>query len=74
VTIYVERSSQKGILIGDAGASIRSLGTAARKRIERFLGRPVYLDLWVKVLPNWRRKPEQLRRLGLPVPHDDRAR
>ena len=74
VTIYVERSSQKGILIGDAGASIRSLGTVARKRIERFLGRPVYLDLWVKVLPNWRRKPEQLRRLGLPVPHDDRAR
>jgi GTP-binding protein Era len=74
VTIYVERSSQKGILIGDGGASIRSLGTIARKRIQRFLGCPVYLDLWVKVLPNWRRKPEQLRRLGIPVAHDDRAR
>ena len=74
VTIYVERSSQKGILIGDAGQAIRKLGTSARERIEHFLERPVYLDLWVKVLPGWRRKPEQLRRLGLPVPQEDRER
>lgn len=72
VTIYVERPSQKQILVGGGGRAIRSLGTTARKRIEHFLGRPVYLDLWVKVLANWRRKPEQLRRLGLPVPRDDR--
>ncbi len=74
VTIYVERASQKGILIGDHGAAIRSLGTSARERIEHFLDRQVYLDLWVKVLPGWRRKREQLRRLGLPLPQEDRAR
>lgn len=76
VTIYVERPSQKGILIGDKGSAIRTLGIAARSRIEDLLGRPVYLDLWVKVLAGWRRKPEHLRRLGLPVPEtieDDRA-
>jgi GTP-binding protein Era len=72
VTIYVERSSQKGILIGDQGQAIRSLGTAARSRIEHFLDKPVYLDLWVKVLAGWRRKPEQLRRLGIPVPQENR--
>ncbi len=74
VTIYVERRSQKGILIGESGQAIRRLGTAARKRIEHFLERPVYLDLWVKVLPGWRRKPEQLGRLGLPVPQENRER
>ena len=71
VTIYVERESQKGILIGDQGQAIRSLGISARSRIEHFLDKPVYLDLWVKVLPGWRRKPEQLRRLGIPVPRED---
>ena len=71
VNIYVERESQKGILVGDRGQAIRSLGTTARKRIEDFLDRSVYLDLWVKVLAGWRRKPEQLRRLGLPVPRDE---
>ncbi|MEX0935424.1 MAG: GTPase Era [Gemmatimonadota bacterium] len=74
VTIYVERASQKGIIIGDQGRSIRELGIRARKRVEHFLQRPVYLDLWVKVLPNWRRKPRELRRFGLPVPDEDRAR
>lgn len=71
VTIYVERASQKGILIGEKGAAIRSLGIQARRRIEHFLARPVYLDLWVKLLPGWRRRPEHLRRLGLPVPEED---
>ncbi len=70
VTIYVERASQKGILIGEGGKAIRRLGTAARRRVEDFVGRPVYLDLWVKVLPDWRKKPAELRRFGLPLPRE----
>lgn len=62
--IYVERSSQKGIVIGQGGKRIRSIGTEARRRIEAFLERSVYLDLWVKVLPKWRKKEHELRRLG----------
>lgn len=68
VVIYVERSSQKGILVGDGGRAIRDLGTRARRRIEAFLGDPVYLELWVKVLPGWRKKKEHLRRFGLNPP------
>jgi GTPase len=68
VNIYVERASQKGILIGEKGQAIRELGREARRKIERFLDEPVYLDLWVKVLPRWRKKRGELRRLGLPVP------
>lgn len=71
VTLYVERKSQKGILVGQGGSAIRSLGTAAREKIEHFLGRRVYLDLWVKVLPGWRRRDRDLRRLGFRVPDDD---
>lgn len=67
-TIYVERASQKGILIGSRGASIRDLGAAARKKIEEFVERRVYLDLWIKVLPKWRKDPVELRRFGFPVP------
>lgn len=72
-TVYVERSSQKGILVGKGGRSIRSLGKAARSKIEEFIGEPVYLDLWVKVLPGWRRKRDQLRRLGFSVPPEREA-
>ncbi len=68
VNVYVERPSQKGILIGEGGRAIRELGIAARRKLEHFLGGPVYLDLWVKVLPKWRKKRAELRRLGLPVP------
>jgi len=71
VTLYVERASQKGILIGNKGEAIRALGLEARKKIEHFLGEEVYLDLWVKVLPGWRRKKAHLRRLGFSVPEDD---
>ncbi len=73
VTVFVERDSQKGILVGKGGKGIRRLGVAARKRIEAFLDTPVYLDLWVKVLPNWRRKKEHLRRFGFRIPdaHDE---
>ena len=54
--LYVERDSQKRILIGAGGQRIRDIGRAAREKIEAFVGAPVYLDLWVKVLPNWRRR------------------
>lgn len=70
--IFVERASQKGILIGKGGAAIRELGTAARRKVEEFVGGRVYLDLWVKVLPKWRKKPEDLRRFGFPVPDHQR--
>ncbi len=62
--IYVERDSQKAIIIGSKGAQIRSIGEAARKKIESFLGSRVYLDLWVKVLANWRKNPGSLSRFG----------
>jgi len=70
-TMYVERRSQKGIVIGRNGAQIRAIGTAARQRIEEFLAEPVYLDLWVKVLPRWRKDPEALRRFGFSPPKPD---
>lgn len=68
--IYVERETQKRILIGNKGARIRDIGRAARLKIEQFVGAQVYLDLWVKVLPNWRRKPRDLRRFGFTVPEE----
>lgn len=73
VNIFVERASQKGILIGSGGQAIREVGRAAREKIEHFLGAPVYLDLWVKVLPRWRKKRGQLRRMGFSVPENDAA-
>jgi GTP-binding protein Era len=63
--LYVERESQKGILVGARGSRIREIGRAARQQIEALLGSAVYLDLRVKVLPNWRRDKVALRRLGL---------
>ena len=68
--LYVEKSSQKGIMIGDGGRAIRELGSRARTKIERFVDRRVYLDLRVKVLAGWRRKRGHLRRLGFAVPRD----
>ncbi|TAK68947.1 MAG: GTPase Era [Actinomycetota bacterium] len=62
--VYVERPSQKGIVIGAGGARLREVGTRARVQIERLLGTPVYLDLRVKVAKDWQRDPKQLRRLG----------
>lgn len=73
VTLYVERDSQKGILLGKGGHAIRRLGTAARGRIETFLGRGVYLDLWVKVLKGWRRNRGHLSRLGYHLPDEEDA-
>ncbi len=62
--MFVERSSQKGIVIGHKGARLRDVGTQARKQIEAMLGTPVYLDLHVKIAKDWQRDPKQLRRLG----------
>nr|WP_220793025.1 GTPase Era [Nocardioides stalactiti] len=62
--LYVERDSQKGIVIGKKGARLREVGTVARKQIESLLGTPVYLDLKVKVAKDWQRDPRQLRKLG----------
>ena len=62
--LYVERSSQKGIVIGHRGSRLRAVGTAARKQIEALLGTPVYLDLHVKIAKDWQRDPRQLRKLG----------
>jgi GTPase len=62
--IYVERESQKGIVIGTGGRTIRALGEAARLKIEALLGRRVFLDLHVKVMPKWRRRPASIKRLG----------
>ena len=62
--MYVERDSQKGIVIGTKGARLREVGTVARTQIEALLGSKVYLDLRVKVAKDWQRDPKQLRRLG----------
>lgn len=62
--LYVERSSQKGIVIGHQGARLRDVGSRARVQIESLLATPVYLDLHVKVAKDWQRDPRQLRKLG----------
>ncbi|MGN7780995.1 GTPase Era [Mycolicibacterium sp. 22603] len=62
--LYVERDSQKGIVIGKGGARLREVGTAARHQIEKLLGTKVFLELRVKVAKNWQRDPKQLGRLG----------
>ncbi|MDP9398133.1 MAG: GTPase Era [Actinomycetota bacterium] len=62
--VYIERPSQKPIVIGAGGARLREIGTTARRHIEALLGTPVHLDLHVKVAKEWQRDPRQLRRLG----------
>ena len=62
--VYVERASQKGIVIGDGGRTIKALGQAARAKVEALLGTHVFLELHVKVLPKWRRRDASLKRLG----------
>jgi GTP-binding protein Era len=64
VNLYVERESQKAIVIGRGGSRLREVGTRARGHIERLLGTPVFLDLHVKVAKDWQRDPKQLRKLG----------
>lgn len=62
--IYVERDSQKGILIGKGGSMLKRVGTEARKDIEKFFGKRVYLELFVKVEANWRNRENKLRSFG----------
>lgn len=64
VNLFVERDSQKAIVIGRGGSRLRTVGTEARRGIEKLLGQRVYLDLHVKVAKDWQRDPKQLRRLG----------
>lgn len=73
-TIYVERPTQKAILIGSGGAAIRELGRSAREKIEDFVGAPVYLDLWVKVLPRWRKDALSLQRFGFSFPTPEKRK
>jgi GTP-binding protein Era len=67
VTLYIERESQKGMLIGRGGQTIKAIGSHARGRLEELTGTPVYLDLWVKVLPKWRKSAAALSRFGFPL-------
>ena len=62
-TIYVDREGQKGILIGAGGKTLKKVGTAARKELETILGAKIFLELYVKVLKNWRENPRIVRRL-----------
>jgi GTP-binding protein Era len=62
--LYVERPTQKAIIIGAGGSRLREVGTTARRAIEALLGTPVYLDLHVKVAKDWQRDPKQLNKLG----------
>ncbi len=62
--IYVERDSQKGIIIGKGGSMLKKVGTEARKDIEKFFGKRVYLEMFVKVEPNWRNRENKLKAFG----------
>ena len=62
--IYVERDSQKGIIIGKGGSMLKRVGTEARKDIEKFFDKSVYLELFVKVEPNWRNRENKLKQFG----------
>lgn len=66
-TIYVERESQKGIVIGAGGAMLKKIGQSARKEIEEWVGHQVFLELWVKVWEKWRERESSLRELGYAV-------
>ena len=63
-TVLVERSSQKGILIGKGGSMLKEIGSGARQQMVKLIDGPVYLELFVKVVPNWRRNPARLAELG----------
>lgn len=62
--IYVERDSQKMIIVGEKGHQIKKIGEESRKQLEKFLGKKIYLELWVKVSKNWRKNPTILKSLG----------
>jgi GTP-binding protein Era len=63
-TLWVERDSQKGIVLGQGGRKIKAIGKRARQAIGELLGTPAHLSLWVKVDPRWAKKPKRLQALG----------
>jgi len=67
VTLFVERESQKGMVIGRGGRTLKAIGQMARSRLEELVQSPVFLDLWVKTLPHWRKDPAALTRFGFPL-------
>lgn len=71
-TVFVERESQKGIVIGEGGKMLKQIGSAARKEIEDMGGRQVFLELRVKVLKDWRNDENAMRRLGYKISHKKR--
>jgi GTP-binding protein Era len=73
-TVFVERESQKGIVIGEGGKMLKQIGSSARKEIEEMGGRPVFLELRVKVLKDWRNNEEALRRLGYRIDRKKKKR
>ncbi len=73
VTLFVERESQKAMVIGRSGRTIKAIGAHARARLETLLGAPVYLDCWVKALPRWRRTAAALARFGFPATEEESA-
>ncbi len=68
--IYVERDSQKKIVLGKNGEAIKSISTASRKELSEILEQPVHLFLFVKVRENWGNDPERFREMGLEFPRD----
>ncbi len=72
--LYVERETQKHILIGAKGARIKEIGRSAREKIEALIEQKVYLDLWVKVLANWRKNTGALARFGYRIPEEKKSR
>jgi GTP-binding protein Era len=73
-TIFVERDSQKGIVIGEGGKMLKAIGSAARTEIESMGGRRVFLELRVKVLKDWRNDEEWLKRFGYKVKKEERRK
>ena len=71
-SIFVEKDSQKGVVIGARGSRLKSIGTSARLEIEKLLEQKVFLELWVKVLKDWRKDEDALRRLGYVLPKKNR--
>ena len=65
-TIFIERDSQKGIIIGKGGRMLKKIGTLAREELEFLLGKKIYLDLWVKALKDWREREAYIRRIAIP--------
>jgi len=65
-TIFIERDSQKGIIIGKGGRMLKKIGILAREELEFLLGKKIYLDLWVKALKDWRERESHIRRLAIP--------